>query len=138
MLNFENYGLEAIHRSKNKYVDALATLVLKIGQIEEDVIQIPLEVKQEPIVVSKVEEANWIQEIKGKLEDPKTKDLKEIQTFMLLYGQLYKKLRDRVLAKCISEDIGIEILFKVHSKVCGLEEPTLARRVQRMGYFWPV
>ena len=56
---------------------------------------------------------------------------------MLLDGQLYKKLGDGVLAKCISGDLGMEILTKVHSKVCGLEGPTLAKRVQRMGYFWP-
>ena len=70
-MNFENYGLETVPRSKNKFVDALATLVLRIGQVEEDVIQIPLEVKQEPIAVSNIEEADWILEIKRKLEDPK-------------------------------------------------------------------
>ena len=31
----------------------------------------------------------------------------------------------------------MKILTKVHSKVCGLEGPTLAWRVQRMGYFLP-
>ena len=31
----------------------------------------------------------------------------------------------------------MEILAKVHSKVCGLEGLTLARTVQRMGYFLP-
>ena len=50
---------------------------------------------------------------------------------------MYKKLGDGVLAKCISEDLGMEILTKVHSEVCGLEGPTLAQRIQRMGYFWP-
>ena len=56
---------------------------------------------------------------------------------MLLDGQLYKKLENEVLAKCIRGDLGMEILTKVHSKVYGLEGPTLARRVQRMEYFWP-
>ena len=39
-------------------------------------IQIPQEIKQEPIALSKNEEASWIQKIKGKFEDPKSKDLK--------------------------------------------------------------
>ena len=60
LLNFENYGLETVPRSKNKYADALATLVPKMAQVEEDIIRIPLEVKQEPISVSEVEESEWI------------------------------------------------------------------------------
>ena len=66
LLNFKNYGLETIPRSKTKFADALATLILKMGQVEEDVIQISLEVKQEPIAVSKTEKADWIQEIRRK------------------------------------------------------------------------
>ena len=47
------------------------------------------------------------------------------------------KLGDGVLAKCISGDIGEKILTRVHYEVCGLEGTTLARREQRMEYFWP-
>ena len=97
LLNFENYGLETVPRSKNKYTNALATLVLKMGQVEEDIIQIPLEVKEEPILVYEVEESKWIQEIKEKLKNPKFKDFKEVQTFLLLDDQLYKKLGDGIL-----------------------------------------
>ena len=56
---------------------------------------------------------------------------------MLLNGQLYKKLGNGVLDKCISENLVMEILDQIHSKVCGLEGPTLARRLERLGYFWP-
>ena len=49
--DFKNYELEFVPRSKNKYANALATLVLRIGTIEEDMIQISLEVKAEPLAV---------------------------------------------------------------------------------------
>ena len=64
------------------------------------------------------------------------KDLKEIKAFMLLNGQLYKKLGNCVFARCISEDVGMKILDQVHDNVCGLEGPALARRIERLGYFW--
>ena len=118
-------------RSKNKYADALATLVLKLGTIKECVIHIPLEVKTEPVATTGQERSSWIQKIKQKLEDPKLKNLKEIKAFMLLNGQLYKKLGDGVLVRCISESLGMKILEKVHDKVCGLEGPTLAMRLER-------
>ena len=57
---------------------------------------------------------------------------------MLLNGQLYKKSGNGVLAKCISENLGMKILDQVHSKVCGLEGATLVRRLERLGYFWPI
>ena len=67
--------------------------------------------------------------MKEKLRNPRRKGVKEIQTFVLLDDQLYKKLGDGVLAKCISGDLGKKILAKVHYEVCGLEGPTLDRRV---------
>ena len=101
---FKNYELEFVLRSKNKYTDALATLVLRIETIKEDMIQIALEIKTESLAVTKHEKSSWIQKIKQKLENLKVKDLKEIKTFILLNGQLYKKLGNGVLAKCISEN----------------------------------
>lgn len=80
---------------------------------------------------------DWIEHIKKKIECPKLKDLKQIKTFMLLNGQLYKKLGNGVLVKCINGDFGKGILEKVHFEVFELEGPTLAQRIQRMGYFLP-
>ena len=90
--DFKNYELEFVPRSKNKYPDALATLVLKLGTVQEDVIQIPLEVKAKPVAATSQERSSWIQEIKQKLENSELKDIKEIKAFMLLKGQLYKKM----------------------------------------------
>ena len=50
--DFKNYDLKFVPRSKNKYADGLTTLVLKIGIVEEDIIQIPLEVKTKPIAAT--------------------------------------------------------------------------------------
>lgn len=46
----------------------------------------PLNVKDNPIIASKLENLGWIEEIKKKLEDPNLKDLKDIKTFTLLNG----------------------------------------------------
>ena len=52
MKDLENYELKFVPRSKNKCADALAILVLKLEIVEEDVIQIPLEVKIEPMAAT--------------------------------------------------------------------------------------
>ena len=56
---------------------------------------------------------------------------------MLINDQVYKRFSDGILAKCIDEEFGRKVLDEVHSKICGLDGPTLARRIQRLGYFWP-
>ena len=71
------------------------------------------------------------------MKNRKSKNFKEVQTFLLLDDQLYKKLGDGILAKCISGDLEMKILTRVHFEVCGVEGPTLARRIQRMRYFEP-
>ena len=71
------------------------------------------------------------------MKNPEFKDFKEVQTFLLLDDQLYKKLGDGIFTKCIRGDLGMEILIKVHYEVYGLERPTLAKRIQRIGHFWP-
>ncbi|PON63820.1 hypothetical protein TorRG33x02_275300, partial [Trema orientale] len=71
-----------------------------------------------------------------KLENT-TQDFKQIKTFVLLNDQLYKKLGDVVLARYVSSEFGKNLLRQVHDKVCGLQGPSLARRIQRLGYFWP-
>ncbi|PON61891.1 Ribonuclease H-like domain containing protein [Trema orientale] len=134
---FESYELESVLHHENKYADTLATLILKIGNTGEKMIQIPLETKERPIEASSPENTIWMQVIKAKLEDPTPQDYKEIKSFMLLNSQLYKKLGDRVLARCVSEEFGRQLLEEVHAKVCGLRGPILSRRIQRLGYFWP-
>ena len=54
---------------------------------------------------------------------------------MLLQDHLYRKVGNGMSAKCISEGLGMETIDQIHNKDCGLEGPTLARRVERMGYF---
>ena len=135
--NFKNYELEYVPRSQNKYADALATLVLKMGHTDEDLIQIPLETKSKPIHSSMQQSNGWIQSIKEKLENPEVKDIREIKAFILINNQVYKRFSNGVLAKCIDEEFGRKVLDEIHFKICCLDGPTLARRIQRLGYFWP-
>ncbi|PON53293.1 Ribonuclease H-like domain containing protein [Parasponia andersonii] len=101
---FESYKLESLSHQENKYADALANLVLKMGNTEEKMIQIPLETKERSIEALPPENTSWMQVIKAKLKDPTPQDYKEIKSFMLLNSQLYKKLGDRVLARSVSEE----------------------------------
>lgn len=70
-------------------------------------------------------------------ESPETRNFKEIKTYILIDGQLYRKLSDGILARCIDYESGNKILEEVPFKICGIEGPILARRIQRMRFFWP-
>ena len=65
-------------------------------------------------------------------------DLREIKDYTLISGDLYRRLPEGVLARCISIEEAKEKLLEVHEKTCGDGGAiSLYRRLQRLGYFWP-
>ena len=65
-------------------------------------------------------------------------DFKEIKDYTLIYGELYRRLPGRVLARCISIQEAKRKLIEVHEKTCeGGGGISLYRRLQRFGYYWP-
>ena len=65
-------------------------------------------------------------------------DLKALKDFVLICGDLYRRLPEGILARCVSPREGTKKLQEVHEKSCELEGGvSLYRRLQRLGYFWP-
>jgi hypothetical protein len=83
------------------------------------------------------DQEDWRAPIKTKLISPTTMaDLREIKDYTLISGDLYKRLPEGVLVRCISLEEVKEKLPEVHEKTCGDGGITsLYRRLQRLGYF---
>jgi hypothetical protein len=65
-------------------------------------------------------------------------DLKVLKDFVLISGDLYRKLPGGILARCVSLQEGTRKLQEVHEKSCESEGGvSFYRRLQRLGYFWP-
>ena len=65
-------------------------------------------------------------------------NLREIKDYTLIFGNLYRRLPEGVLARCISIEEAKERLPEVHEKTCGDGGAiSLYRKLQRLGYFWP-
>ena len=62
--------------------------------------------------------------------------IKELKDYILIEGELYRRLLGGILSRCINEKEGKLKLEELHSQVCGVvEKISLYRRMQRMGYY---
>ena len=131
--------------SENRFTDALATL----GS------QIPFKGKSTLIMVSKQEHSiigilkkmspkkpeqkDWRDEVKGNIGKLGHEgSIKELKDYTLIEGELYKRLPEGFLSRCINEKERKLRLEELHSQVCGIvEKISLYRRMQHMGYYWP-
>jgi transposase InsO family protein len=65
-------------------------------------------------------------------------DLKVLKDYVLIAGDLYRRLPGGVLARCVSLQEAAKKLTEVHERCCELRDGvSLYRRLQRLGYFWP-
>lgn len=63
---------------------------------------------------------------------------KDLKCFTQLCGNLYYKMSDGVLARCLGVEEAAKRLEEVHDKVCGTTTPVnLSIRLQLQGYHWP-
>ena len=63
-------------------------------------------------------------------------NLREIKDYTLISGNLYRRLPEGVLARCISIEEAKEKLSEVHEKTYGDGGAiSLYRRLQQLGYF---
>jgi Integrase zinc binding domain len=60
--------------------------------------------------------------------------------YAILNDQLYKRGYLRPWLKCIREEKAKELLVEIHEEICGSHQgvKTLAKRVLRAGYYWPI
>ena len=135
--------MEYAQRSKNWFVDALATLESQIRFKGESTL-IKVSKQQNSIIGTlkrmfpkELEQEDWRDEIKkeiGKLEH--SGSIKELKDYTLIEGELYRRLPEGILSRCINEKEGELKLEELHSQVCRVvEKISLYRRMQRMGYY---
>jgi ribonuclease HI len=139
---------EIVHalRSENRYADALAALGSQVA-FEGPTADVTINKRGTPITDLLREEyeerdcdkEDWRTPLKSKLMSPKdVADLKALKDFVLISGDLYRRLPGGILARCVSLQEGTKKLQEVHEKSCELEGGvSLYRRLQRLGYFWP-
>uniref|UniRef100_A0A2N9GLF3 Integrase catalytic domain-containing protein n=1 Tax=Fagus sylvatica TaxID=28930 RepID=A0A2N9GLF3_FAGSY len=131
---------------ENRYADALATLGSQVS-FEGSKVDVTIDKRSMPItdlLREKFKEPNldaedWRTPIKAKLVAPEgVADLKVLKDYVLIAGDLYRRLPGGVLARCVNLQEAAKKLTEVHEKCCELRDGiSLYRRLQRLGYFWP-
>uniref|UniRef100_A0A2N9FKV6 Integrase catalytic domain-containing protein n=1 Tax=Fagus sylvatica TaxID=28930 RepID=A0A2N9FKV6_FAGSY len=107
------YTFEISHamRCENRYADALATL----GS------QVSFEGSKE----QNLDAEDWRTPIKAKLMSPEgVADLKVLKDYVLIVGDLYRRLPGGVLARCVNLQEAAKKLIEVHEKCCELRDGT--------------
>jgi ribonuclease HI len=143
---FSTFEVTHALRSENRYADALAALGSQVA-FEGPTADVTINKRSTPITELLREEyeeggpdkEDWRAPLKNKLMSPKdVADLKALKDFVLISGDLYRRLPGGILARCVSHQEGTKKLQEVHEKSCELEGGvSLYRRLQRLGYFWP-
>jgi ribonuclease HI len=143
---FSTFEVTHALRSENRYADALAALGSQVA-FEGPTADVTINKRSTPITELLREEyeegdpdkEDWRTPLKSKLMSPKdVADLKALKDFVLISGDLYRRLPGGILARCVSHQEGTKKLQEVHEKSCELEGGvSLYRRLQRLGYFWP-
>ena len=112
-LEFQTFNIEYTQRSENRFADALATLgsqipfkgrdtLIRIGKQEHSIIRIlqemyPRESKQ----------WDWRSEVKEKMKKAGPGgNFKELKDYILIEGELYRRLPRGILSRCINEKEG--------------------------------
>jgi ribonuclease HI len=143
---FDTFKISRAMRYGNCYADALATLGSQIS-FEGPKVDVTVNKRSVPITNLLREEfkeqhldtEDWRTPIKAKLMSPEgVADLKTLKDYVLIAGDLYRKLPGGVLARCVSLRKAARKLTEVHEKSCEFSDGvSLYRRLQRLGYFWP-
>uniref|UniRef100_A0A2N9FK63 Reverse transcriptase n=1 Tax=Fagus sylvatica TaxID=28930 RepID=A0A2N9FK63_FAGSY len=143
---FHTFEISHAMRCENRYADALATLGSQVS-FEGSKVDITIDKRSMPItdlLKEKFKEQNldaedWRTPIRAKLVSPEgVADLKVLKDYVLIAGDLYRRLPGGVLARCVSLQEAAKKLTEVHERCCELRDGvSLYRRLQRLGYFWP-
>ena len=73
--------------------------------------------------LEELEQQDWKGEVKEKMKEVGYEgSIKELRDYTLIEGELYKRLPEGILSKCISEKEGKLRLEELHNKACGVVE----------------
>jgi ribonuclease HI len=143
---FDTFEVSHAMRCGNRYADALATLGSQIS-FEGPKVNVTINKRNTPITDLLKEEfeeqcldaEDWRTPIKAKLMSLKgVADLKMLKDYVLIAGDLYRKLLGGVLAICVSLRKAAKKLTEVHERSCEFRDKvSLYRRLQCLSYFWP-
>ncbi|XP_016168726.1 uncharacterized protein LOC107611295 [Arachis ipaensis] len=148
--SFEKVTIQHILRERNARADLLSKLAsTKPGTGNRSLIQ---GLATEPAIVMCTTQVpnppSWIDPISQYLEHAETPlDEKEAQAikreapkYTIIQGQLYKRGLHQPLLKCLHPDQTDYVLREVHEGCCGhhIGGRSLARKIIRAGYYWPI
>jgi ribonuclease HI len=142
---FDTFEISHAMRCGNRYADALTTLGSQIS-FEGPKVNVTINKRSVPITDLLKEEfeeqyldaEDWRTPIKAKLMSLEgVADLKTLKDYVLIAGDLYRRLPGGVLARCVSLQEAARKLTEVHEKSCEFGNGvSLYRRLQLLGYFW--
>ena len=84
----------------------------------------------------RVEIANYLRDLSQKV----TRKLRyKSAKYVLLDDQLYYKIVDGVLLKCLNQEEAKVLMGEVHEGICGAHQSAYKIKwtIRRAGYFWP-
>ncbi|KAL0416659.1 UNVERIFIED_CONTAM: hypothetical protein Slati_3497800 [Sesamum latifolium] len=140
---------QLIPREENTRADALSKFGVMITGVKETKIVVVVQdrASTEEVEVVQSEEKSWKNEIEEYLlretepdDQIAAKRLKfRANRFTLINGELYRRLVEGLLLKCLSPKKAHYVLRKIHEGSCGNHSGNklLTQRVIRQGYFWP-
>uniref|UniRef100_A0A2N9FUN2 Uncharacterized protein n=1 Tax=Fagus sylvatica TaxID=28930 RepID=A0A2N9FUN2_FAGSY len=129
---FDTFEISHAMRCENRYADALATLGSQVS-FEGSKVDVTIDKRSMPItdlLREKFKEQNldaedWRIPIKAKLMSPEgVADLKVLKDYVLIAGDLYRRLPGGVLARCVNLQEAAKKLIEVHEKCCELRDGT--------------
>jgi ribonuclease HI len=143
---FDTFEISHAMRCENQYADALATLGSQVS-FEGSKVDVTIDKRSMPITdllrekfkEQDLDAEDWRTPIKAKLVSPEgVANLKVLKDYVLIAGDLYRRLPGGVLARCVNLQEAAKKLIEVHEKCCEFRDGvSLYRRLQRLGYFWP-
>ena len=72
------------------------------------------------------------------MKEEDTAELKVLKDYTLVRGELYRRMPNGVLSKCVGHEEVQRMLKEVHDKTCkSCGDVNLYRRLQRVGFYWP-
>ena len=141
---FDTFEISHAMRCENHYADALATLGSQIS-FEGPKVNVTINKRNMPIIDLLKEEfeeqyldaKDWRIPIKAKLMSPEgVADLKTLKDYVLITGDLYRRLLGGVLARCVSLREATRKLTEVHEKSCEFGDGvSLYRRLHAWAIF---
>lgn len=83
-------------------------------------------------------EKDWRAPIRESLlKDKDVVELKAVKDYILMKGELYRKMPGGILLRCVGPKEAQRKLEEVHNRTCGFCKEVSLSKLQRVGFYWP-